>query len=404
MSQVHALKTAGTKKSKSVSYAGQQNSKFNSKKSHYLDIKDRFNTLLSLLPALKQQGIRAALMDACNKFQKKFPHVKKWEDLNMVEATYMPLSDLLIDVTIQRLLSFPWVFAILSNFKEVQAMPIQVYPVSSSEKIKYLPHGSRGIHAAWEGQHTLAVFYIIAVMILKLDPKTVMIPVNVYPMSKKSEIRETFVAKNGTEGTKLLDAVDLYQQMIYGVRVDGNTNPTWAEAEQKQQYIEQADLFVTADKFGDTNMPGAISRMQEINGYNSEVIRQFCMYTTTIPISRPIASQEIEIMCAWFDMARKGGIDYTDAEIVDLGNHLQHLFLADFQESSPFWVQARTAYTNWHNEYYKNWDYPPTLRFNKNWSTGGVFLWHQLRKTWPGRVPKLSITSPFVPNKDDLYK
>ena len=401
MSQVLALKTTGTKKSKSVSYATQQNSKFTSKKSHYLDIKDRFNTLLSLLPAMKQQGIRAALMDACNKFQKKFPHVTKWEDLNMVEATFMPLSDLLIDVTIQRLLSFPWVFAILSNFREVQAMPIQVYPVT--DKVKYLANGQRGLYAAWEGQHTLAVFYVIAVIILKLDPKKVMIPVNVYPMSKKSEIRETFVAGNGPEGKKLLDAVDLYQQMIYGVRVDGNTNSAWVEAELKQQYLEQADLFVTADKFGDTNMPGAISRMQEINGYNSEIIRQFCMYTTTIPIARPIASQEIEIMCAWFDMARKDGIEYTDAEIIDLGNHLQTLFQADFQESSPFWVQARTAYTNWHNEYYKNWDYPPALRFNKNWSTGGVFLWHQLRKTWEGRIPKLSISSPFAPAKKDLY-
>jgi pyruvate/2-oxoglutarate/acetoin dehydrogenase E1 component len=65
-------------------------------------------------------------------------------------------------------------------------------------------------------------------------------------------------------------------------------------------------------------MPGAISRLQEINGYGSDVIRQFALYTTTFPIARPIASQEIEIMCAWFDMARKDGVDYTDAEVIDL--------------------------------------------------------------------------------------
>jgi len=43
------------------------------------------------------------------------------------------------------------------------------------------------------------------------------------------------------------------------------------------------------------------------------------MYTTTFPVSRPIDSQEIEIMCAWFDMAKNAGIHYTDDQIVDGG-------------------------------------------------------------------------------------
>jgi hypothetical protein len=84
MSQTLALKTTGTKKVKASSYASTQNAKFTSQKSHYLDIKDRFNTLLSLLPAMKQQGIRAALIDACNKFEKKFPNIKKCKILTLL--------------------------------------------------------------------------------------------------------------------------------------------------------------------------------------------------------------------------------------------------------------------------------------------------------------------------------
>jgi hypothetical protein len=40
---------------------------------------------------------------------------------------------------------------------------------------------------------------------------------------------------------------------------------------------------------------------------------------------------------------------------------------------------------------------------SKNWNSGGTFLWHQLNKTWGGRLPELSSTTPFIPAKKDLY-
>ena len=385
------------------SYATAQNAKYSNTKSNFVDMKERINSIISSVPLLKQTGIRSAIMDACQKWINRFPTAKTLKDLDLVESFELPLSDILIDTTMQRLLSIPWVLAIVSNFRDVQAMPIQVYPVLE-QNLNYTAVGERGLYASWDGQHTLAVFYIIAVYILKLDPTKVMIPVNLYKVSQKSEIRENFVKGNGPEGKKLLDAVDIYHQMIYGVRVDGNKNPAWIEAERKQQYLEQADLFVTANKFNDVFMPGAISRLQEINGYSSDIIRKFALYTTTFPISRPVASQEIEIMCAWFDMAKKDGVDYTDAEVVDLGNHLHSLFGADFDESSAYWDKVRDAYSAWHKKYWAGFHQAPTLRFNKNWSTGGVFLWHQLKKTWPNaRIPALSVNSPFIPAQKDMY-
>lgn len=385
------------------SHASKQNARYSDKTSVYFDINDRFNAILSGMPLMKQAGIRSLVSSAAGFFSKKFANVKTFDDFDLVESINVPLSDILIDATIQRMLSIQWVCYIVANFRDVQAMPIQVYPVTDTNH-KYNASGKR-LYASWDGQHTLAAFYVIAVLILKLDPKDVMIPVNIYKVSKKAEIRENFVKGNGPEGKKLLDAIDHYTQMIYGVRIDGNTNPTWTEAELKQQYLEEADLFVTAEKFGDTFMPGAISRLQEINSYSSDIIRKFALYTTTFPVARPIASQEIEIMCAWFDMAKKGGIDYTDAEVMDLGLHLHVLFGADFHESSAFWEKARDSYTNWHKKYWAGFaGAPARASFSKNWNNGGVFLWHQLSKTWTtGRVPELRIGIPFVPAQKDLY-
>ena len=48
------------------------------------------------------------------------------------------------------------------------------------------------------------------------------------------------------------------QQKVYGVPVDGSTNPSWLETEQKQQMLEKHKLFVTADKFDNTHEVGAI--------------------------------------------------------------------------------------------------------------------------------------------------
>ena len=56
-----------------LTYAQQQNSKYNSNGSIYVDLDKRFNDTISNLPILKQQGIRAQLIAACKEFSKKYP-------------------------------------------------------------------------------------------------------------------------------------------------------------------------------------------------------------------------------------------------------------------------------------------------------------------------------------------
>jgi hypothetical protein len=383
------------------------NSQYSNTNSFFVDLKDRLETTIQKLAFTKQQGIRHAIKNACNIFIKNNPTKTKFEDLDLCESIMMPLSDLLIDVTMQRMLDINWVLYIICHFRDVQAQPIQVYKViGAHNSISYYPAGKGGLYASWDAQHTAMALYILCVYVFKQDPKDVMVPVNIYKVSKKADIRENFVTGNTKLGKKLLDAIDVFMQQIYGVRVDGSKNPIWVESEKKQQYLEQADLFVTHEKFGNITEPGAISRMQEIDAYDSEIIRKFCLYAATVmPNSgRPIASQEIEIMCAWFDMSKQ--LEYTDEEIVSLAMHINQLFDADFHESSDFWAQTRTAYENWWNKYWEGVDEqyrPERMSFSKNWRNGGTFLWHQLNKTWDGRLPRLTTTTPFNPAKKDLF-
>jgi hypothetical protein len=346
------------------------------------------------------------ITNACNEFQKRHKHITCFEDLDLAEAKSTYMSDIFIDVTIQRLLNLPWVAEILTNFREPQADPIKIYEiVGGGDLADQYPVGTK-LYASWDAQHTAIVYWIIAVMIYKQDPTKVKVPSILYKVKNRADIRKNFVNGNSDLGKLTLDLIDLFRQMVLGVRLDGNTDPKWIDAELKQQYLEGADLFVTAEKFGDTNMPGAISRMAEINKYTSDIIRKFALYTTTIPSPRPIDSQEIEILCAWFNMAKEDGIDYTDDEVVSLGNHLHQLFGADFHESSSFWTTVRNAYENWHKSYYSGLPtqhQPKHMKMSKNWNTGGTFLWHQLNKTWNGRIPSLNATTPFIPSTKDLY-
>jgi hypothetical protein len=390
-----------------MSVANTWNLQYSNKDSFFVDLKDRLNSTIQKLVFTKQQGTRAAIKNACNTFIKNNPNKRKFEDLDLCESIMMPLSDILIDVTMQRMLDINWVLYIICHFRDVQAQPIQVYKVLGKDNsLSYYPTGPGGLYASWDAQHTAMALYILCVYVFNQDPKDVLVPVNIYKVSKKADIRENFVTGNTKLGKKLLDAIDVFMQQVFGVRVDGSTNQLWLEAEKKQQHLEQADLFVTHEKFGNINEPGAISRMQEIDTYDSEIIRKFCLYAATVmPESgRPIASQEIEIMCAWFDMSKS--LEYSDEEIVSMATHINELFGADFHESSDFWTKTRTAYENWWNKYWDGVDEeyrPERMSFSKNWRNGGTFIWHQLKKTWDGRLPELSINTPFTPAGKDLF-
>lgn len=398
---------SSTPSSSVATYAQIWNTRYSTNGVVLRTLKQRLDDQIQSLPAMKQKGVRATIVQATSTWNKNHPQIKKIANLPLVRAEMIPMASILVDVTIQRLLDLDWVCTIIKKFSPFKVQPIHVYEVLPGGDLEHeYPVGTR-LYGCWDSQHTAVAMYIIATMCLNENINDVQLPANIYPVASRKDIRENFVSLNSADGKSLLDSIDIFMQMVQGVRIDGNNNPVWEEAELKQQYLEEANLFVTAEKFGNCHLPGAISRMQEISRYTSDIIRKFCMYTTTITVPRPIAPQEIEIMCDFFDTAKRGdGIDYTDSQIVELGNHLHQLFGADFHESSNFWTIVKTAYVNWHAKAYKKVPVklrPANARMTKNKLYGGAFLIYQLNKTWGHPVPALRSATAFVPDNKDLY-
>ena len=401
------------------SYADWFNSKFSNVASHFVDLKARFNNTMSLFNVVTQNTIRSQIKGISTQFQTNFPNIKQFNDplFPICHAQMIRLSDILIDTTMQRQLDISWVIKILWNFRPHQAMPIQVYKVDpkhmAGSDVAYL---GNNLYASWDGQHTAMVFYIIAVMILGHDPKDVMVPVVIYSVKSKAEIRQNFLESNTPDGKKLLDAIDIFQQKVFGVRVDGATSPDWVQCEQKQFVLERAGLFLTDEKFKDHHHIGAITRVKDVSDpkISVELVRQFSVYAETVlSISpRPINTKELPIILGFLKMADSAGIIYTDDEIRSLALLCDQLFSADFDSDGPYWARLEFAYNQWWMHHYANVHIsmrPAQPRMNKDWIQGGTFFWHQLTKSWKDlmgqsmRMPQLNIATQFWPDPKDLF-
>lgn len=336
------------------------------------------------------------LTEAIKEFQRRFPTITKFKQLRLCKSQMRKLNQIIIDDTMQRKLDIDWVIDIITNFNEFQIQPIQVYKVPNSDIL----------FASWDGQHTAMVLYIVSVMILQ-DTDDVEIPVTIYEVTLKSEIRNNFVKGNSKEGKKLLDLIDLFMQMIYGVRLDGSNNPIWVEAEKKQQYLEHNGLFATADKFGDTNQPGAISRLDEINKYEPAVVKELAMYLgLSAQDQRPVDPKEMYIMGNWFAMSKNERAEYTQEDMYRLYDLFKKKFNADFSPDGPFWKLVEGAYLKYkekehqmmRNMFGENADmFIKQPKLNKDWIQGGTYLWHLVNKHYTGPIPKLTINTPFTP-------
>ena len=399
-----------------TSYAQQVNAKYGNTASHFQDLKTRWNSTLMLYNPNTVNTINSTLKRAIAGWIRVHPKVKTFKDMPLCLAQTARLSEILIDETMQRQLNISWVLEIIENWRPWQAMPVQVYTVHADADPELAFLGQDRLYASWDGQHTAMAFYVIAVFILGLDPRDVEIPVVIYEVKTKAEIRNNFIQGNTESGKKLLDKIDIFQQMVYGVRVDGAQYPEWLEVEKKQQYLEAANLFLTDKKFGDAEQVGAISRVQDIvdRKVSPEVVRQFCVYAKTVLglTPRAINTKEAPIILGFLKMAASDDVIYSDAEIESLALLCHSLFDADFDEAGNYWAKLETAYVNWWEQFYENVDEsvrPERPRMNKDWTQGGTFFWHLLKKRWkdpaglPMRMPRLNIQTPFMPAKQDLF-
>lgn len=373
------------------SYAQTKNSRFSNTKSSVCSIAQRWNQTYNALPPYHRQLVDNALAGATAEFRRRNPHIKTWQDLQLAEARDTVMASINIDGTMQRQLDIFWVLKLLNHFMATMVVPIQVYR----------PDPNRDEFLAWDGQHTIVLLWLIATQILGENPKNIVVPVNVYHSNLKAEMRANFISLNSKEGKKQLDPIDIFEQQIFGVRVDGSKNPFWIDAERKQRQIEQYGLFVTAKKFGDDDEAGAITRLQEINKLSVESVGWLCEYLAlSTQLSRPVEEKEMVIMAHYFDRCRLDEINVDSKYIAKLHSVLDTYFNCDFSPMGNFWVKASTAYHNWHNANATGYS---SGRFNKEPVHGFPFLIAQLHKSFAGKVPRNDSKSSFWPAVGDLF-
>lgn len=392
------------------SYADTQNSRYQNSASNLVDLVSRLQQTISNLPPQAQRNWDANLARAIAQFRRNHPGVLFTDraQFRLCRAIERPLSDIVIDTTMQREPDLKWILNIIANFRAYQAQPIQVYQT---------PSGSLG---GWDGQHTALALYLIVTHAFKLDFTKVMVPVNIYAIQSRGELRSNFINNNTTvgksAGKKPLDIIDIFMQKIYGVEVDAYSDPEWIEAHQKWQYLRHAGMFLTAEKFNNIEETGAISRLNELDDASVEVVRQFAVYgeyvianQATKTNKRPINTKEIPIIIEFLNMCEAEHIVLSDDNIRSIAQHCIDLFGANFDAKGPFWEQVHIANVNSYEKMYRGIERylrPDPPRNNKNVPQGINFFWHQLKNKWQPHNPGVKLpkqpTATYVPNQQDL--
>jgi len=389
-----------------TSYAAQRNAVYQNSSSNLVDLVQRLNDTVAAMPLQAQRNWQSKLAKALATFKRNNPGLKSINDLKfrLCKSLMGKLKDIQIDTTMQREPNLQWIITIIENFRAYQAQPIQVYETANGM-------------GAWDGQHTSLALYLIATQALGMNFEDIEVPVNIYDIVSRGELRGNFINNNTTvgknAGKKPLDIIDIIQQMIYGVEVDGVTEQEWVDAHAKWRALADAGMFMTADKFLDTDQVGAISRLNEINDSSVNVIKQFAVYGKYVVDlqKRPINTKEIPIIVEFFNLCEQQDIVYTDAQIEDMAQHCIDLFDANFDAKGVFWETAHQASMNAWNKHNRgkdkrDWTDPP--RNSKNVPQGIAFFWHQLQKSWVPtqgkgfKFPKQPF-SVYQPDAKDLF-
>jgi hypothetical protein len=381
-------------------YATKVNNFYNQKESHFVSLRERLVESLG-------DSFEPLLDRMIEEFKRRHKEWKKFADMQLCQAIQVPMDKILIDTTMQRQVNLNHILNIISYFKETMVMAIQVY--KDPEK--------PGYYIAWDGQHTAIVLYALATKAFGERIAELMVPVVVYNVKQKAEIRRNFILLNG-DAKEPLDFIDLWRQMVSGVRVDGADDPLWISTELKQSYLESAGIFVTHEKFGDENEVGAFTLLadtimskSETNIKDPEVTRMFAEYWVLINQQRPVAGKEARQLFEFFDACYKAGIEVDSEYLKVFAQFTLDYFDADFSPSGPFWSKCKMVYSAWYRA--ANANNPDAERddegeikvkgFNKEWKCGGPFLLAQLRKSTKLKVPAVDSDGEFVPSKKELW-
>lgn len=315
------------------SYADKINSQYRVASSEYVDIATRLRNTIN-----DKAHLQKLIKDAVENALKRNPRIKSWKDMEFCETIMIPLDQLFIDVTMQRLLDLLNCSNILDHFDDFMVRPIMVYRDENSPDKLVL----------WDGQHTATCLYLLC-MALGEDPSKCTVPVVVSRNTNKAKMRRTFIGHNG-DAVKQLDTYDLVEQKLFAVQVDGDTQLDFVEISNRQQALAARGMFITHPKREDDNMPGAYSRLDEfvrIDYYSLNVVDNFAEYFYQICKSgRAVQPKETWMLYEFFRECEKAKIKVDKSYIKELADSLRVVNDGDF-DSIKFYKKAKSSYAKY---------------------------------------------------------
>lgn len=312
-------------------YAQSVNAKFKSSEDTLISVRDRF---IAAVSADDEEFLKSIL----GEFRSRFPQYTCFKDMykDMVKMgssseDRITIKQLLINTVIQRELDVEWVFNICGKFDPFFVNIIRVYPVEN-KKVTGKLKNTGAYYAVWDGQHTVTSLIAVAMFGFGLSWEETLeleVPVAVYPNTNIAKLRQRFIGVHDGAMTKALDKIDLYMQYVWAVRHNNDTDPWSKRFEEIQSAMEEFNCFFTHEKFGDTDMPGAISRPSEIypngrdvNKWKSSVLRRVFQYHNIAIPDLPVEPLEIDNMSHIFRACDQQGIEVNDEYVRQFAKYL----------------------------------------------------------------------------------
>lgn len=377
------------------SHAQTVNEQYLKSESHFVTLQERLST------ALDSSKLYVNLLTGIvDEFKRRHKEWLTFKDLDLCKAIMVPMDKILIDTTMQRSLNLRHILNILQYFRSTMSMAIQVYEDENKP----------GYYIAWDGQHTAITLYIILTKVFGERTAEAMVPVVVYNVKHKLEIRRNFILLNG-DAQEDLDFIDKYKQMVFGSKVDGATDLEWTDTALKNDYLANAGLFATHAKFGDDDQPGAFTLLADTLMSKSlktrkhpEVTRMFAEYWTYLYQERPVEPKEARQLYEYFNLCYEQGITVDQNYLLEFVAFTKDKFNADFGPNGPFWDKVKLAYEEWYKKANpESYDESGLRGFSSEMRTGIPFLIAQLKKSTSLKTPTFIPNNGFAVNEKDLW-
>jgi len=367
------------------------NEQYNHKESNFVSLQTRITEAFKLAPKFEAQ--LEAVVEEFKRRNKD--NWSSFKEMALVQAIPVDFSKILIDSTMQRPVNMRHVLKILNYFSQTMVMPIQVYKEGDN-------------YIAWDGQHTSIALYIILTKVFGERQVGTMIPVNIYPVKQKLEIRRNFILLNGDAKEKL-DFIDTYRQMVYGAIIDNSDDPIWQDTAKINDLLKNAGLFATHEKFGDDREPGAFTLLADTimtkkleKRKDVDVTRMFAKYWVYINEERPVQAKEARMLYEYFDACFKDGIKVDDKYLLDFALFCKEYFEANWSESGSFWSKTKLSYETWYKKANpEEFEENGVKGFTTEPRFGIPFLIAQIKKSTKLKTPKYKHL--YAVDKKDLW-